>query len=294
MARGILGGLAGPIALLVMLGCGDRSPGDAASGLGDAAGGPGDAAGKPGDDRLLVAPRLLSCDPEAPLAERVRVASWNIHAGRTSSLDTVANVLAATDADVIALQEVDVGVQRTGEIDQPAVLANRLGYEYVFAQSIEYQGGAYGLAVLSRLPLAAVERISLDAAAASERRIGLDVTVCAGPSPLRIVSTHLDYIVEANVQNTRDLLAAVDGAGGALLLAGDFNVEPEAPSIQDVLAAGFYDVLAARDPAPTYGGRRIDYFFADARLSRAVISGEVMETADSDHRLLLIDVSGAF
>lgn len=291
MARGILGGLAGPIALLVMLGCGDGSPGDAAGGPGDAAGGPGDAAGKPGDDRLLEAPPLLSCDPEAPLAERVRVASWNIHAGRTSSLDTVANVLAATDADVIALQEVDVGVQRTGEIDQPAVLASRLGYEYVFAQSIEYQGGAYGLAVLSRLPVAAVARISLDAATASERRIGLDVTVCAGPSPLRIVSTHLDYIPEANVQNTRDLLAAVDGA---LLLAGDFNVEPEASSIQEVLAAGFYDVLAARDPAPTYGGRRIDYLFADARLSGAVISGEVMETADSDHHLLIIDVSGAF
>jgi crotonobetainyl-CoA:carnitine CoA-transferase CaiB-like acyl-CoA transferase len=103
-------------------------------------------------DLPLVRPALVAACSVAAEAPRLRAASWNMRAARSASLDAVAEVIAQIDPDVIALQEVDVGVLRTGRVDQPALLAQRLGYHHAFAASIEYQGGVYGLAVLSRVP----------------------------------------------------------------------------------------------------------------------------------------------
>src|SRR5204862_7632403 len=123
---------------------------------------------------------------------RSRIVTWNIRAARSAPVDAIAAELQAMDADVIALQEVDVRTRRTGFVDEPAALAAALGFQYVFAASIKYQEGDYGLAVLSRWPLTEVRRYRLDAAEAMEARIVLEVTVCARGRPLRIFNHHAD------------------------------------------------------------------------------------------------------
>ncbi|MDH4063473.1 MAG: endonuclease/exonuclease/phosphatase family protein, partial [Acidobacteriota bacterium] len=77
--------------------------------------------------------------------QRVRVATWNIRAARSASVNAVADELKAIGADVIALQEVDVRTRRAGFVDQPEFLARALGFGYAFAASIKWDGGDYGL-----------------------------------------------------------------------------------------------------------------------------------------------------
>ena len=145
---------------------------------------------------LLTHTPLAACNTgDAPVAgapNRSRIATWNIRAARSAPLDAIAAELQTMQADVIALQEVDVHLRRTGSVDQPAVLATALGFHYVFAASIKWDEGDYGLAVLSRWPLTKVRRHRLDATAAAEPRIVLDVTVCAGGRALHVFNHHAD------------------------------------------------------------------------------------------------------
>src|SRR5262245_45119386 len=125
------------------------------------------------DVRLLITPALTTCDPGAPSPSTVRIATWNMAAGELGSIADLAGLLASVNADVILLQEVDVGVRRSGGVNEPEALASQLGFAYAFGEAIPWDGGHFGLATLSRLPFGAVRRISLDAPCASERRIGL-------------------------------------------------------------------------------------------------------------------------
>jgi endonuclease/exonuclease/phosphatase (EEP) superfamily protein YafD len=130
--------------------------------------------------------------PAGDTPKRVRVATWNIRAARSAPVAAIAAELEAMQADVIALQEVDMRVRRTGFVDEPATLASALAFHYVFAASIKWDEGNYGLAVLSRWPLMEVRRHRLDRTAAAEPRIVLEVTVCAGSQRLHLFNHHAD------------------------------------------------------------------------------------------------------
>jgi endonuclease/exonuclease/phosphatase family metal-dependent hydrolase len=247
------------------------------------------------DSRLLVTPPLVTCDPAASAPARVRVVTWNIDAAQTSSTGDIAAVLAGLDPDVVLLQEVDVNTQRSGVVDQPSVLAAALGEAYAFGEAIPWDGGVYGLALLSRLPFQAVTRISLDAPDASERRIGLETTLCFGPTAVTVVDTQADVVPSASAENAMDLLAALKPRiGQGLLLAGDFNALPTDPGPEAALAAGLADVVARTDTSPTADASRIDFVFADARLAPRFTSGQVVASDKSDHRPVLADFAGPF
>ena len=145
------------------------------------ASGPARIPAEPSD--LLTHSPLTACSagdaPNVHAPKRSRIVTWNIRAARSAPVDAIAAELQAMQADVIALQEVDVRTRRTGFVDQPAALATALGFHYVFAASIKWDEGDYGLAVLSRWPLTEVRRHRLAATAAGEPRIVLEVTVCA-------------------------------------------------------------------------------------------------------------------
>jgi endonuclease/exonuclease/phosphatase family metal-dependent hydrolase len=247
------------------------------------------------DVRLLIAPPLATCDPGAPSPSRVRIATWNINAAQRGSIADLAGVLASVDADVVLLQEVDVGVRRSGGQNQPEALAAELGWAYAFGEAIPWDGGHYGLATLSRLPFVAVHRISLDDPSASERRIGLDVTLCFGPTAFEVVNTHADVVPEGGARNVMQLVDALRPAiGNGLIVGGDFNALPGDPGPQAMVAAGLQDLLATRDSSPTWADRREDFVFGDARLAPRATAGHVVPTDKSDHRLLFVDLAGTF
>ena len=105
---------------------------------------------------LLAAP----AEP-APRRARLRVMSYNIHVGvgmdKKLDLARIAEVIKQSRADIVGLQEVDRGVERTGRVDEIRELARLTGMDYAFAHNLDFQGGQYGVAVLSRLPILSID-----------------------------------------------------------------------------------------------------------------------------------------
>jgi endonuclease/exonuclease/phosphatase family metal-dependent hydrolase len=95
----------------------------------------------------------------------VRVLSYNIHAGKDAqqqpNIERVAAIIDSLDADIVMLQEVDRRTARAGGADHLAELEKLTGMHAAFGKSLDYQGGDYGIAVLSRWPIDSSATISL-------------------------------------------------------------------------------------------------------------------------------------
>jgi endonuclease/exonuclease/phosphatase family metal-dependent hydrolase len=234
---------------------------------------------------LFVPPTGSACATTSPSA--LRVVTWNIRAGLSSSIDAIGDALEQLDADVIALQEVDLDADRTGVVNQPAVLAERLGMDWTFAAARAEGDGAFGVALLSRLPIVEAARIDLPSDNAFEPRVAVDAHLCAGDVRLRVASLHADIYPWSAKQNA-DFLAAhlQESAGEGVVIGGDLNETPEGGGPAAFRARGFKDASA---DAPTFADRRIDYVFVDEALQQ-VEQTFVPESDASDHRPLVVDI----
>jgi len=237
----------------------------------------------------------------------VRVLSYNIHHGEGMDgridLERLADVIRDTDADLVALQEVDRGVRRTNGVDQPARLAELTNMEAVFEKNIDYQGGEYGNAVLSRLPVVFHENHDLPQSLPDEQRGLLEVHVrLEGRSAARengghliFFATHFDYHPDdgermASVAMLRDLVEQREQV--PIIVAGDLNALPDSRVIAaatdfmiDVFAGAGQEGVTFPADEPV---RRIDYILHNAHPGlRCVVRRVNPEPVASDHRPVL-------
>jgi endonuclease/exonuclease/phosphatase family metal-dependent hydrolase len=224
----------------------------------------------------------------------LRIATWNIRAAQSAPVDVLGAEIRAMQADLIALQEVDVRTRRGSFVDEPVELAKILGFHYVFAASIKWDEGHYGLAVLSRWPLTKVRRHRLDGSPEAEPRIVLDVTVCAGGRPLRVLNHHADRRTVSRALGFANLRRIIkDDVGRGLLVLADLNEYPDAPGIRSLIGDGFIDLGAAATVNTVGTGRvdRVDYVLADGPMARLASPARVWPTDKSDHHAVLADLN---
>jgi len=220
----------------------------------------------------------------------LRIGTWNIRAAQSAPVDALAAEIRAMQVDVLALQEVDVRTRRGSYVDEPVELAKALGVNYVFAASIKWDEGHYGLAVLSRWPLVKVERHRLSSTPEAEPRIVLDVTVCAAGKPLHLLNTHADRRAPSRALGFADTGRIVkDEIGRGILLMGDLNEYPDAPGVRSLIDGGLVDVSA--DSPDTVSVGRVDYILADPALARIASPARVWTTDKSDHHAVLSDLA---
>ena len=165
------------------------------------------------------------------MSSKLRLVTWNIHKGigtdREYRLDRVVQVLRDLDADLICLQEVDQGVQRSQHENQAERLAHELGYEHAaLGLNVCVGGGAYGNLTLSRHPLEDVHNVDLTIPP-KKRRSGLVTTVATGPTHgWMVANVHLGLMhLERRIQVRRLLRHLFEGAqpDQPLVIAGDWN-----------------------------------------------------------------------
>src|SRR5436309_2844838 len=173
----------------------------------------------------------------AASAKKIRVMTYNIHVGvgmdKKLDLARIAGVINQQHPDLVGLQEVDRGVERTQRIDEIAQLAKLTKMEYAFAFNLKYQGGQYGVAILSRFPIKATEhRLYLNTREA-ERRGVIRAEVNAGGLTINFVTTHLDYqYADGRLFETQQLLEALKDIKAPLIIVGDFNDVPKGQPYQ--------------------------------------------------------------
>lgn len=252
---------------------------------------------------------LIGCAPPAPTvsASDIRVLVYNIHAGKDAAgvdnLERVAELVRATGADVVLLQEVDRGTRRSGNVDQPGVLARRTGFAVAFGKTLDYDGGEYGIAVLSRWPVRhdtlfrlPVEPPQQRAGGSYEPRGAQRVVLRARGGDVVVVNTHLDASRDDHYrrQEIRTVLALARTTGPTVIVGGDFNSTPESDVQADARKGGIRDawlVCGAGDgftyPA-NVPAKRIDYLYLTG--ASICTRAEVLASQASDHRPLLVTV----
>lgn len=238
-------------------------------------------------------------------ARHLRVLCYNIHYGQGMdgryNIERLAAVINRSKPDLVALQEVDVGVKRSGRVHQAQRLAELTGMAVRFGPTQHYEGGLFGNAVMTRLPILDVVIHPLPYTESTPElvtypRAAIAVTV-RGPDdkPLRFISTHFqhnvpaDRVAEAKAINA---LFASDVPSVPTILAGDMNATPDAEPIQILLEQWSN---ATDDPAsPTAPSpkpiSRIDYVFYRPAASFRVVDAQVVDEAmASDHRPVQAD-----
>lgn len=235
----------------------------------------------------------------------LRVMTYNVHRciGRDRKLDLhrTAEVIAACEPDIVALQELDVVRARTGGIDQARAIAALLGMTSRFHASLTVEEEKYGNAILTALPERLVKAGPLPGSVFLEPRGALWVEVEVNGGGLQIINTHLGLSPYERLRQARRLTGE-EWLGNAacrdpVLLLGDLNGGRRSRSY-GLIASRLRDAQVGRDERPrrTYPSRmpllRLDHVFCSRSvqvLDIATVDSAAARVA-SDHLPLVADL----
>lgn len=235
-------------------------------------------------------------DEEQVILASVKVMTYNIHHCNPPStpgvidIDAIVRVIRAENPDLVALQEVDVNTERSGPYDQAAEIAQKLGMYHFFGKAIDYQGGAYGVAILSKYRLYATTMQRLPMETGGEARVMAVASLKLPDSTaIRFATTHLDAQSDpANrIAQMERIVGIAEDELLPFIIGGDFNAEPGSDEI-DLLDAHFERTcrLCAPTIPATNPARAIDFiaFHHPENKFEAATHNVVDERSASDHR----------
>lgn len=169
--------------------------------------------------------------------QTITVMTYNIHHCNPPSraglidLDSIAGVINRQHPDIVALQEVDVNTRRSGGQHQAAMLASKTGMRWSFFKAIDFDGGEYGVAILSKFPITDTNNYSLPLLAGSKgeaRVLGTAILQLPAGKKLMMACTHLDHLSNPDnrIEQTRYIREILQSEQLPIILAGDFNDTP--------------------------------------------------------------------
>jgi endonuclease/exonuclease/phosphatase family metal-dependent hydrolase len=165
------------------------------------------------------------------------------------SLDKFSSEIKAWDADIVCLQEVDLGASRSHNINQALYVAKKAGYPYVAEAAtwlsnyipfpywpIKNNFGKMrsGGAILSRYPLIGHEVISLAKPMSQPwwynlfylHRYFQKVTVDIDGNKFKLINLHLEAFDKEDRKSQIEKLVSIIGQDKTDLITGDFNILP--------------------------------------------------------------------
>ncbi|AEI47227.1 endonuclease/exonuclease/phosphatase family protein [Runella slithyformis] len=233
-----------------------------------------------------------------PTPVTLKVMTFNIHHGENTlgktNLTRVVELIKKHKPDLVALQEIDSGAVRSGKLNQMRILSLLSGYEEAFGKTIDFQGGKYGLGILSAHPIEAVQRLKLPNPDSTEPRLLMCALIeLPNNKYVRFCTTHLDHRSPLN----RGLQAAVinenlQNSLYPVIVGGDFNATAEDHTLEAMTK--YWNDAGANTPWATYPGtgKRIDYFWTHKESTFKVLDYVVLyEPTTSDHQPVIVTYS---
>lgn len=246
---------------------------------------------------------LITCGCRSAVEDRsvsFRVMTYNIHHGEgldgKVDLQRIATVIQSERADIVALQEVDKGVQRTGRRDLPGELAALTGMMCVFSNNFHYQGGEYGNAVLTRFPVLSATNSHYQMIRTNEQRGILQVALSVHGRKLVLMNTHIDSRPDdtERLLHVREIESLTkQWPGLPVVICGDFNDTPGSRVYQRMRDT-FLDTWETGSQGQGYTFpairpvKRIDYIWISRNNPFETLAAHVPQSDASDHLPLVI------
>lgn len=235
---------------------------------------------------------VLRAQGKPGVKNTLRVLCYNIHHGRGTDdkvdLPRLARVIRSVDPDLVALQEVDNTTKRTGGVDQTAELARLTDLHGVFGRQIDFQGGTYGQAVLSRFPITGSAIHVLPGEPDRETRIAFETRMNIFGKEHSFVSTHLHHQSnDFRVKQSEKIREVFAGADRPVMVVGDLNAYPNSQPLK--VFRKDWGSATADKAIPTFPSQKpahqIDYILFKPKDRFLVQQVKVLEEpVASDHR----------
>lgn len=241
---------------------------------------------------ITVLAALLMLSAQAQPGTTLRMMSYNVRNAigldHVTNFQRVANVINKAHPDVVAIQELDSVTNRSNRTDVLNELALRTQMYSCFAPAIEYDGGKYGIGLLSKEKPLGFRALSLPG---SEEKRAL---LIAEFNDYIYCCVHLSLTEEDRMKSIEIIKAEAKKTGKPLFIAGDFNATPESECIKEMqkefqlLSNPKHATCPANEPTDA-----IDYIMAYKATTTdyIVTSAQVInEPLASDHRPLVAEI----
>lgn len=240
---------------------------------------------------FLLVSLMLSCVRQSPKNQpeqsfQIALMTYNVRhcAGMDLMVDydRTAAVITEQQPDAVALQELDSMTGRSGQCYQLGELAERTHYYPVFGSAIDYDGGTYGVGILTREQPLSTKLIPLPG---EEPRVLLVVELKDNV----LACTHLDLEESERLASVPLIVEEAQRWQKPFLLAGDWNDTLGSSLLQEMTQ--YFTILSCDDP--TYPAdepkERIDYVASFKTHPAEVLESHVIEEPNaSDHRPIIV------
>lgn len=229
---------------------------------------------------------ILHCGRPALTNDSISILTYNVKnctgMDGVTDYNRIAGVIRKTDADFTAIQELDSITTRSKGVFVLDTLAKLSGMNGIFSASISYQGGKYGIGILSKEKPLSWKRIPLPGR--EEKRSLLVVEY----SHLIMACTHLSLTADDRLQSVKIINDVLKDQTKPVFLAGDLNAVPSSAVIKNlctdwkILNDTSMFTIPSGNPA-----RCIDYIMGlktdrfEMTTRRAIV---INEPVASDHR----------
>jgi endonuclease/exonuclease/phosphatase family metal-dependent hydrolase len=238
----------------------------------------------------------FACNPvdgnEEIKQNSVKILSYNVRnclgMDNVTDYQRIANVIRRVSPDIVALQELDSATQRS----QGVVVLDRLALltdmNKTYSASISYQGGKYGIGMLTKEKPISWKVVALPGR--EEKRSLLIVEL----KEFYVCCTHLSLTEEDRIASVEIIIEALKNLSKPIFIAGDFNAISSSTEIKK-MENNF--VMLNNPEVPTIPSNMpqkcIDYIFltkitASSFLVRQAIVEK--EPVASDHLPVWVDI----
>jgi len=240
---------------------------------------------------------LLGAACSAPVAEttQLRVLSYNVKHGYGNEgqgdIGPAAALIKELNPDFVVLQEIDSKAERSGKIDQVQRLSELTGLHARFGAFMPYQGGEYGMGLLSRYPI--IDSTNHRLPDGLEPRTALDAQIgLPNGDEIILIGIHLYHSEEKRLAQAQRIVEIYADTELPMLVGGDFNSRPNTV-VMDLVGQHWTNpdkgedcfTMSATDPRA-----EIDFILFRPQDRFEIIHIDALdETLVSDHRPVLLD-----
>lgn len=229
----------------------------------------------------------------------IKVLSFNIYHGETMNhdfdLDIIAQVIIDSQADFVALQEVDFKTKRARNYDLATELGWRTKMASLFGKAMNYDGGEYGEGILSKYSFLQSRNIALPHSTGNEPRSALEIiSILPTGDTIAFIGTHLDHTNDDTdrIAQAKEINKVFSSNLYPTILAGDLNAEPQSTPI-NILESIWGSSYKQNNPKPTYPSvqpsQKIDYVMFYPKDAWRVLGVDIIQDSiASDHCAYLV------